>query len=223
MTTNNLVVFDLDHTLINADSDVLWISYLHDKGIVDDAFLDKRDDFFQKYVEGTLDIGASLTFILSPLARFSCDELDIMHAEFLHNYIVPTIYKDAQAIIKKHQDAGDDVLIISATNEFIVTPIAHHLGVAESLGIQLETNEQGNYTGDYCGVPSFQAGKITRLDMWLDARGKTYADYQETYFYSDSINDLPLLEKVSKPIATNPDNKLKEIAEKSGWEVLDFS
>lgn len=223
MNATRLAVFDLDHTLLNGDSDVLWISFLHKKKVVDDAFLEKRDIFFQEYNNANLNLAVFLAFILSPLTQFSRAELESMHNEYMRDYIIPIVYKQAPALIKKHKDNGDDVLIISATNEFLIKPIASYLGIEHCLGIQLEENKQGDFTGDYVGVPSFQAGKITRLESWLQEQNKHFEAYQATYFYSDSVNDIPLLEKVSNPVVVNPDNQLKKVAQNLGWEILLFT
>ncbi|QMT40872.1 HAD family hydrolase [Neisseria shayeganii] len=219
----NLAIFDLDHTLINCDSDNEWPRYLMKKGLVDQAFVDmKNEKFYQDYLQGRLDIDEFLAFQLEPLSRFSRSELDAMHREFMAEFILPNISPLARMLVKSHQDAGDVLLMISATNEFIITPIAREFGITEVIGVSLATDEQGNYTGGYVGTPSFKEGKITRLHEWLAARGETLADYGKSYFYSDSRNDLPLLELVSDPVAVNPDAVIAETAAKRGWPVLNF-
>lgn len=217
----NLAIFDLDHTLIASDSDNEWPKYLMHKGVVDKAFVEKKNDYFyQQYLQGRLNVDEFLEFQLEPLTRFSMEELAQMHQEFMQDFIRPTITDKARELVKQHQDAGDDLLLISATNEFIITPIAHEFGITEVIGVSLVVGEDGRYTGDYEGVPSYQAGKITRLEQWLEQKGKTRADYAEIYFYSDSRNDLPLLQDVSHPVAVNPDDILLEHAKQHGWDIV---
>ena len=219
----NLAIFDLDHTLINCDSDTEWPRYLMQKGVVDQAFVDKKNDkFYQDYLNGCLDIDEFLAFQLEPLSRFSRQELDGMHREFMQGFILPHISPMARMLVQSHHNAGDELLMISATNEFIITPIAQEFSITEIIGVSLETDAEGNFTGRYTGTPSFKEGKITRLNQWLAARGESLADYGKTYFYSDSRNDLPLLELASDPVAVNPDPVITEIASQRGWPVLNF-
>ncbi len=220
---NNLAIFDLDHTLILCDSDVAWAAYLAQKGILDEADAAQRDVFYQDYAAGCLDIDAFLQFQLAPLARFPRTKLDAMHREYMAQYIVPHMTDTARALVTHHLDAGDDVLLISATNEFIITPIARAFGIENVIGIRLETDENGRYTGRYLGVPSFKEGKVTRLSEWLAARGKTLTNYAQTYFYSDSHNDIPLLDLVSVPVAVNPDDTLAAYAAQRGWRIVRYT
>ena len=217
----NLAIFDLDHTLIASDSDNEWPKYLMHKGIVDADFVAKKNDYFyQQYLQGQLNVDEFLEFQLEPLTRFSMDELAAMHQEFMRDFIRPTITEVARGLVTQHQQAGDDLLLISATNEFIITPIAHEFGITEVIGVSLEIGADGRYTGEYVGVPSYQAGKITRLEQWLHAQGKTRADYDKIYFYSDSRNDMPLLQDVSNPVAVNPDDILLAHAREHGWPIV---
>ena len=217
----NLAIFDLDHTLIASDSDNEWPKYLMHKGIVDADFVAKKNDYFyQQYLQGQLNVDEFLEFQLEPLTRFSMDELAAMHQEFMRDFIRPTITDVARGLVTQHQQAGDDLLLISATNEFIITPIAHEFGITEVIGVSLEIGADGRYTGEYVGVPSYQAGKITRLEQWLHAQGKTRADYDKIYFYSDSRNDLPLLELVDNPVVVDPDDVLQKIAIKRHWPII---
>ena len=217
----NLAIFDLDHTLIASDSDNEWPKYLMHKGIVDADFVAKKNDYFyQQYLQGQLNVDEFLEFQLEPLTRFSMDELAAMHQEFMRDFIRPTITDVARGLVTQHQQAGDDLLLISATNEFIITPIAHEFGITEVIGVSLEIGADGRYTGEYVGVPSYQAGKITRLEQWLHAQGKTRADYDKIYFYSDSRNDMPLLQDVSNPVAVNPDDILLAHAREHGWPIV---
>ena len=217
----NLAIFDLDHTLINCDSSSEWSSFLHEKGIFSDADMQRHQTFDQDYRKGCLDLDAYLAFVLRSLAEHSRAELDEMHREFMQR-IRPNITQMARMLVDSHRDAGDTLLMISATNEFIITPIAHEFGIENIIGISLETDAQGDYTGRPIGTPSFQAGKVTRLHQWLAERGQSQADYEKVYFYSDSRNDLPLLEQVNQPVAVNPDPVLTLTAVQRGWPILDF-
>ncbi len=219
----NLAIFDLDNTLINTDSDHTWPQYLMKKGVVDAEFVrTKNDKFYQDYLNGCLDIDEFLQFHLEPLTHFDMDELAAMHREFTQEFILPHIGSMAKMLVQSHRDAGDELLVISSTNEFIITPICHLFGIDNIIGTQLEIGENGRYTGGYIGTPSLKEGKITRLHQWLAARGETLQDYGKTYFYSDSKNDLPLLRYVSDPVAVNPDEVLLKEATEKGWPVLNF-
>ncbi|WMY91414.1 histidinol-phosphatase [Snodgrassella communis] len=219
----NLAIFDLDNTLINCDSDNEWPKYLLQKGLVDKSFVDmKNDKFYQDYLNGCLDIDEFLQFQLAPLACFSRAELDEMHTEYMHDFIVPHISTMAKMLVQGHHDAGDEMLLLSATNEFIIAPIAKTFGIQNIIGVQLETDAAGNYTGRYIGTPSFKEGKVTRLQQWLAQRGQRLSDFDKVYFYSDSHNDLPLLKEVTDPVAVNPDEKLAQYARRHGWPILNF-
>lgn len=218
----NLAIFDLDHTLINVDSDQEWVQYLVSREILDTSALAVRSQYYQEYVDGTLDIDAFLAFQLAPLAKFSPSELAAMHREFMDEIILPAITPMARELVQAHRDAGDQLLMISATNEFIITPIAHEFGIMNVIGISLETDEHGRYTGRYVGTPSFQSGKVVRLEQWLLEQKYHKSDFEKIYFYSDSKNDLPLLNSVTDPVAVNPDETLLEIAQQKGWPILHF-
>lgn len=219
----NLAIFDLDHTLINCDSDNEWPKYLMSKGLVDQQFVDmKNQKFYQDYLDGCLDIDECLAFQLAPLSRFSRDELTVMHQEFMQNFILPNVTDMARLLVQSHRDAGDELLMISATNEFLITPIAQYFGIPNIIGVSLQTDENGNYTGKYVGIPSFKEGKITRLHQWLDERQMQLSSYEKVYFYSDSHNDLPLMQLVNEPVAVNPDEKLANYARQHGWPILNF-
>ena len=219
----NLVIFDLDRTLITCDSDVAWAAYLSDKGVFTAEDSQKRDQFYADYDNGCLDIDAFLRFQLAPLRQFSRAQLDCMHAEFMQRYIHRHITATAKNIVKKHIDNGDTVVLISATNEFVITPIAAQFGIRYVMGVRLVTDENGNYTGEYTGTPSFKEGKIVRLNEWLSSRGESMADYEQSFFYSDSHNDLPLLRLVDCPIAVNPDSILRQEAEDKNWTIIQFT
>lgn len=219
----NLAVFDLDHTLILCDSDLEWANFLLAKGILDPANAAQRLKYYDDYASGCLDMDEFLRFQLAPLARFSRAELDKLHREFFAAHILPHICTSAENLVKKHRDRGDELFVVSATNEFIVTPIAQYFGIENIIGVQLETDENGNYTGNYHGIPSFREGKITRLQERLAKENKTFSDYAATYFYSDSHNDLPLLKIVDYPAAVNPDEKLRRYAEENHWKIIEFT
>ncbi|UOO80868.1 HAD-IB family hydrolase [Uruburuella testudinis] len=219
----NLAIFDLDNTLINTDSDHAWPQYLIKKGVVDAEYTRTQNDkFYQDYCNGCLNIDEFLAFHLAPLSRFSMDELAEMHREFTREFILPHISPMAKMLVQGHRDAGDELLVISSTNEFIITPICRLFGIENIIGTQLEISADGRYTGRHIGTPSLKEGKITRLNQWLEARGETIAGYGKTYFYSDSQNDLPLLRIVSDPVAVNPDEALLKEAAEKGWPVLNF-
>lgn len=219
----NLAIFDLDNTLINTDSDHSWPQYLMKKGVVDVEFVRTQNDkFYQDYQNGCLNIDEFLQFHLEPLTHFDMDELAAMHREFTQEFILPHIGPMAKMLVQSHRQAGDELLVISSTNEFIITPICQLFGIDNIIGTQLEIGENGRYTGGYIGTPSLKEGKITRLHQWLAARGETLKNYGKTYFYSDSKNDLPLLRYVSDPVAVNPDEVLLKEATEKGWPVLNF-
>ncbi|PTU64006.1 MULTISPECIES: HAD family phosphatase [Chromobacterium] len=217
----NLALFDLDHTLIAGDSDFEWPRFLIQRGILEQAHYDERNNYFyRQYQQGTLDIHEYLVFALEPLKRFSRAELDALHADYLEQHIKPIITRKARDLLAAHAAQGDEIIIITATNRFITGPIARELGVEHLIAIELEEDEQGRFTGRVSGVPSFQQGKITRLQQWLDERGLSMDSYGQSFFYSDSHNDLPLLKLVDHPVAVDPDDTLRAHAEQEGWRVI---
>ncbi|WP_434777003.1 HAD family hydrolase [Neisseria sp. Ec49-e6-T10] len=219
---NNLAIFDLDYTLILGDSDVEWPRFLMDKGLLDRAFYDKRNDYFyEQYKNGTMDIDEFLAFQLEPLSRFDRQQLDQLHEEFLQNYIIPIIPQGARDLVKAHQQNQDEVLVITATNRFITAPIVAQFEIDQLIAVELE-EQNGRYTGNYVGVPSFKEGKITRLNHWLSERNLDLDDFDKVYFYSDSRNDMPLLSLVNSPVAVNPDDFLRQHANKHNWQIIDF-
>ena len=212
-----LAIFDLDNTLIAGDSDHLWGEFLVDKSLVDaDYFKARNDAFYQDYVKGTLDMAAYLDFSLAPLAEHDKDKLNILHEEFMAGYIQPIMLDKARMLLNQHRAEDDTLLIITATNRFVTAPIAKALGVDHLLAIELEEKD-GRYTGKVSGVPSYREGKITRLEAWLEDHD---CSMEGAYFYSDSLNDLPLLETVARPIAVDPDEKLADIAKRRGWKII---
>ena len=219
----NLAIFDLDNTLINTDSDHTWPQYLMKKGLVDVEYTEAQNEkFYQDYRNGCLNIDEFLKFHLAPLKEYSMEQLAEMHREFMAEFITPNITPLQRMLVDIHKNAGDELLVISSTNEFIITSICHAFGIENVIGTQLEIGSDGRYTGNYHGTPSLKAGKITRLNEWLAARGETLDSYDKVYFYSDSKNDLPLLRHVNEPVAVNPDAELLAEAQEKGWPVLNF-
>ncbi|MFB0824142.1 HAD family hydrolase [Chromobacterium violaceum] len=216
-----LALFDLDHTLIAGDSDFEWPRFLIKRGILDAGQYDERNSYFyRQYQNGTLDMNEYLAFILAPLTRFSRHQLDELHADYLENHIKPLIPNKARERLAAHRAEGDQIVIITATNRFITGPIARELGVEHLIAIELEQDADGNYTGLPTGVLSFKEGKITRIEQWLAERGESWDSYAESFFYSDSHNDLPLMKLVDNPVAVDADDKLKAYAEAHGWPVI---
>lgn len=214
-----LAIFDLDNTLLNGDSDHAWGEFLCNKGVVDPTeYRDANDRFFEQYQSGTLDIQEFLGFALRPLAKYDLETLNQWHDEFMTEVIAGMLLPRAESLIEQHRQAGDYSLIITATNRFVTAPIAKRLGVDEIMATDPEIVD-GQYTGRVTGVPCFQQGKVTRLEQWLKQSGESL---EGSSFYSDSINDLPLLERVDKPVAVNPDETLEKIAKERGWPILDL-
>lgn len=212
-----LAIFDLDNTLIAGDSDHGWGQYLVDKGIVDEVlFKEANDRFYQQYLDGTLDILEYSEFSLGTLSQYSKAELDQWHQQFMAEVISPIQLPKARALIDQHRDKGDLLMIITATNQFVTEPIAKDFGIEVLLATVPEfINDQ--YTGRVDGIPCFQSGKIDRLNQWLEDQ---HHDLKGSYFYSDSHNDLPLLDIVDNPVAVDPDEKLQAIAESRQWPII---
>lgn len=216
----NLTLFDLDNTLISIDSDHAWGRFLVARGIVDSAEFDRRNDYFyERYKAGTLDIGEYLLFALGPLARRPRAELDAWHADYMETVIRPAIGPKARALVERHLAAGDLVCCVTATNAFVTAPIAREFGIPHLIACDLEEHD-GVFTGRPRGIPSFQEGKILRVEGWLQTMGRRIADFPESRFYSDSRNDLPLLERVTHPVAVDPDDVLRDTAAARGWPVI---
>ena len=216
----NLTLFDLDNTLIATDSDYEWGQFLIARGVVERAQYESRNDaFFAAYKAGTLDIHAYLAFALEPLTRHSRAELDAWHAQFMEAVIRPAIPLAARALVKRHLDAGDLCCCVTATNSFVTTPIAREFGIPHLIAAEAEEID-GRFTGRPIGIPSFQEGKIKRVDLWLAGMGTSLPDFARSTFYSDSRNDLPLLERVTEPVAVDPDDTLKGIAADRGWRIM---
>ena len=212
-----LAIFDLDNTLLAGDSDYLWGRFLVEKGLVDGAYYERENErFFQQYKAGQLDIHEFMRFSLTPLRKNTPQALNRLREEFLETRISPLITDSARQLVEKHRAAGDTLLIITATNAFVTRPIAHRFGIENLIATEPETLD-GYFTGEVEGEPSFREGKVTRLLQWLEESGETL---QGSWFYSDSHNDLPLLERVDNPVAVNPDETLAEVARSRQWPIL---
>jgi len=214
-----LTLFDLDNTLLADDSDFLWGCFLVDKGLVDKATYDEANNrFYSEYKQGTLDIFEFLTFTLKPLTQYSMEELAQLHNEFMQKHIISAMTQKGIAKIQQHREQGDVIVIITATNSFVTGPIAKAFKVDDLIATEPEIID-GRYTGQVAGTPCFQDGKITRLKQWLES---TSHNLEGSTFYSDSHNDIPLLEQVSTPIAVDPDEELKAIALERNWQICSF-
>lgn len=214
-----LALFDLDNTLLADDSDFLWGCFLVEKGLVDKATYDAANQrFYSEYKLGTLDIFEFLAFSLAPLTQFTMQELAVLHLEFMGKHIKPAMTTKGIAQIQQHREKGDFIVIITATNSFVTQPIAKAFNVDELIATEPEIIAN-RYTGRVAGTPCFQAGKITRLHQWLE---NTTHNLEQSTFYSDSHNDLALLECVTTPIAVDPDDDLKNIALTRNWEICSF-
>jgi HAD superfamily hydrolase (TIGR01490 family) len=218
-----LALFDLDHTLIPIDSDHSWGQFTVQLGWRDAQTHTRANDaFYEQYKAGTLDIHQYIRFSVAPLAEHGVAVSNAAHQRFMQEVIRPALKPQAIELVRRHQAAGDQVLIVTATNEFVTRPIAAAFGVSELIAIDLERDAQGNPTGAIRGTPSFREGKVARVEQWLQERGLDWSRVKHSTFYSDSINDLPLLEKVHQPVATNPDDRLRAIAKERGWQVLEL-
>jgi HAD superfamily hydrolase (TIGR01490 family) len=215
----HLALFDLDNTLLEGDSDHAWAEFLIAIGELDaPTYRARNDEFYGHYRAGTLDIHAYLRFALSTLAGRSADELTRLHARFMHERVEAMIRTPALKVIEQH--AQDVALIITATNRFVTEPIAKRLGVPDLIACEAEIRPDGTYTGEPIGIPSFRDGKVIRLDAWLAERGQRLDDFERSYFYSDSHNDLALLAAVTDPIVVDPDPKLAAVAHERGWPII---
>ena len=216
-----LALFDLDNTLLPIDSDVSWAKFLIDCQILDADWYAKRNDYFYaQYLAGTLDIYEFLDFQLAPLARHSRATLNALRERFIQEVIHPHVLPQARALVKQHQDAGALCAIVTATNSFITGPIAKEFGIDHLIATEIEVDAQGEFTGKPAGLPSFREGKITRVEQWLALMGRGLSDFPQSTFYSDSFNDLPLLARVTHPVAVNPDPRLLAHASEQQWQVL---
>lgn len=216
-----LTLFDLDHTLLPLDSDYAWGQFTVKLGWRDEADFGRANDrFYQAYKDGTLDIHEYVRFATDAVRERGMAVAQAAHERFMAEVIRPAMTEQARALVRAHQAAGDTVVIVTATNEFVTRPIARAFGVDELIAIDLATGTDGAITGEIRGIPSFRQGKVLRVEQWLADRGLRWSDLQHTTFYSDSPNDLPLLEKVHEPVATNPDERLSAVARERGWRIL---
>lgn len=213
----NLAIFDLDNTLLGGDSDYLWGKFLVEKALVDPVLYERENQrFYDEYKAGTLDIYNFLEFSLAPLSKHSLETLSELHHEFMQSKINSIWLKKAEILINKHRKNNDFLLIITATNHFVTAPIAKKLGVDDIIATMPE-QKNNRYTGKVSGTPCFQDGKVKRLSEWLQ---KNNYSLEGSHFYSDSINDLPLLLKVTHPIAVDPDEQLKKYADEHDWPII---
>ena len=212
-----LAIFDLDNTLIAGDSDHSWGEFLVNQNIVDHQLYKRMNDkFYADYESGCLDIFAYLEFSLEPLTRFTLEELDKLHQQFMCDVIEPMKLGQAEALINRHRQAGDRLLVITSTNRFIVEPICKSLGIDEIIATDLQIIDR-KYTGKVEGTPTFKDGKVVRFNQWLTEQNTSN---EGSYFYSDSINDMPMLMSVAHPIAVDPDPALRKEAESRNWEII---
>lgn len=213
-----LALFDLDNTLLTGDSDFEWANYLVDQGVLDREVYETRNvAFYEQYKAGTLNIMEFLDFQLRPLANHSIAQLEAWHGDFMQSRILPMITQKARDLVDGHQH--DARVIITATNSFVTGPIAREFGIEHLIATEPE-RLGGRFTGKVVGTPSFREGKITRLESWLGERGLSWQSFTESWFYSDSLNDLPLLSRVSHPVAVDPDQTLKDHAIREDWSII---
>ncbi|MBY0367062.1 MAG: HAD family hydrolase [Roseateles sp.] len=217
----NLTLFDLDGTLIPVDSDHAFGGFMVEVGWADGAAWGARnDEFFAHYNAGTLDLPAYVDFATSAWRRRPLTEALAMRQRFMVEVMKPALRPEAIELVERHRAAGDLIALVTATNEFVTAPIAEAFGIEHLIAVQLARDAEGRYTGGVDGVPSFREGKIERVQAWLKGLGAQWQDFERIHFYSDSTNDLPLLERVSHPVATNPSPALAQIASERGWPQL---
>jgi HAD superfamily hydrolase (TIGR01490 family) len=215
-----LALFDLDNTLLSGDSDYEWGQFLVDHGVLDrESYEAQNRAYYEQYVAGTLDIHEYLGFALRPLAAHAPEDLQRWHAEFMRLRIAPMITPAARALVRRHLAAGELCAIITATNSFVTAPIARAFDVKHLIATEPEMRD-GRFTGRVAGTPCFREGKLERLGQWLAGLGRELGDFRESTFYSDSHNDLPLLEGVTRPVAVDPDEALAAVAARRGWPVM---
>ncbi len=216
----DLILFDLDNTLLAGDSDFEWAQYLISRGVLDRELYEARNEaFYEQYKAGTLDIHAFLDFQLKPLSRHARSELDAWHADFMATRILPIISAAARLLVRQSLDSDALVAIVTATNSFVTAPIAREFGVTHLVATEPE-QRAGAFTGRVAGTPCFREGKIERVEAWLAQLGHTWRSFAASRFYSDSLNDLPLLGRVSDPVAVDPDPTLASHARQHGWPVI---
>jgi HAD superfamily hydrolase (TIGR01490 family) len=221
-----LALFDLDYTLLPCDSDYEWGQFLARIGVVDSEHYAKQNErFYQDYKDGKLDIHAFLRFALKPLSEHSRAQLKDWHDAFMKEVIHSQLRQQALDLVKRHQDAGDLCCVITATNSFVTRPIVESFGIEHLIATEpatIDNDPLANYTGQVKGIPNFREGKVLNLHTWLAAQNLSFDQMPHSYFYSDSMNDLPLLEEVSNPVATNPDERLRNEAHRRDWPILEL-
>lgn len=216
-----LALFDLDGTLLDGDSDHAFCQFVITLGWADaQAFALRNDAFFADYLAGRLDVHAYVEFATAPWRQRSPAELAEASRRFMAEVVQPMLKPAARALVEGHRAAGDRLALVTATNDFVTRPIAQALGIETLISTELQRDAQGRATGAIAGVPAFREGKIARVEAWLAAEGLTLAKFEQSLFYSDSTNDLPLLERVSHPVATNPGPALESLAAARGWPIL---
>lgn len=216
----HLALFDLDNTLLSGDSDYEWTQQLVSKGVLDrDIFEVRNAEFFEQYKAGTLDIFEFLDFQLHALASNSRKDLEDWHAEFMKAHIRPMIGQKARDLVKRHQDKGDLCALVTATNSFVTGPIGQEFNIPHLIAT-VAAQEKGEFTGKPRGTPAFREGKVARVEAWLESLGLWLGSFERSWFYSDSLNDLPLLSMVTNPVAVDPDETLRTHAAKAGWTIL---
>ena len=222
MSRHRVTLFDLDHTLLPIDSDKSWGEFTQRIGWTDPVEFKRRNDaFYAHYIAGTLDVHDYVRFAVEAVRLRGQAAYEEAHLRFMREWITPALRPAALDLVRGHQQQGDTVAIVTATNEMVTRPIAAAFGVPELIAVELERDASGWITGEIAGVPSMREGKVVRVGQWLAARGLDWLDV-ETTFYSDSMNDLPLLEQVDHPVATNPDARLRTLALERGWRILDL-
>ena len=219
----NLCLFDLDDTLLPLDSDHAWGEFVISLGWVDEpGFRRGNDAFFAQYQAGQLDVHAYIEFATRPLRERSADELTLAHRQFMQRVIEPALCDNARDLVRRHQAAGDLVALVTATNDFVTAPIAAAFGIEHLIAVRLERDARGSITGCIQGIPSYREGKVRRVEEWLGAQGVSWGDCERITVYSDSANDLPLLDKATDPVATNPTPALLSVANQRGWQTLNL-
>ena len=217
-----LALFDLDNTLLTGDSDYEWTQFLISIGVLDKAAFEVENDrFYEQYKNGTLDIHQFLDFQLTPLAQNARDDLERWHADFMVRCVKPRLGAKARDLVAKHQSNGDLCALVTATNAFVTGPIARELSIPHLIAT-VPVQEGGRFTGATRGVPSFRDGKIVRVESWLESMGLWWGNFERSWFYSDSLNDLPLLQKVTDPVVVDPDSTLRAHAAAAGWPIINL-
>ena len=219
--SERLILFDLDDTLLAGDSDFEWAQFLIERNVLDREVYEARNrEFYDQYKAGTLDIHEFLDFQLKPLSRHPRTQLDAWHRDYMERKVRPIMREKARALVERHR--GDLRVVITATNSFVTAPIAREFGIDHLIATE-PALANGEFTGGVSGIPCFREGKLARLDAWLAARGSSLAAFAESWFYSDSHNDLPLLERVTHPVAVDPDDALRGHAGRRGWPIISLN